>query len=77
MAFTPSGDAFTSAAEIGAVTAIEFLSDWRMVAAAEPVRRGGRLRDGAQTLAEVGPCPVVRLPCEYGDSPLRHREGTR
>ena len=39
--FTPSGDAFTSAAEIGAATAIEFLSDGRMVAAAEPVRRGG------------------------------------
>jgi gamma-glutamyltranspeptidase/glutathione hydrolase len=40
-AFTPSGDAFTSAAEIGAATAIEFLPDGRMVAAAEPVRRGG------------------------------------
>ena len=39
--FTPSGDAFTSAAEIGAATAIEFLRDGRMVAAAEPVRRGG------------------------------------
>ena len=39
--FTPSGDAFTSAAEIGAATAIEFLPDGRMVAAAEPVRRGG------------------------------------
>jgi gamma-glutamyltranspeptidase / glutathione hydrolase len=39
--FTPSGDAFTSAAEIGAATAIEFTSDGRMVAAAEPVRRGG------------------------------------
>ncbi|KRE64204.1 gamma-glutamyltransferase [Arthrobacter sp. Soil736] len=39
--FTPSGDAFTSAAEIGAATAIEFRSDGRMVAAAEPVRRGG------------------------------------
>ena len=38
---TPSGDAFTSAAEIGAATAIEFLPDGRMVAAAEPVRRGG------------------------------------
>ena len=31
----------TSAAEIGAATAIEFKSDGRMVAAAEPVRRGG------------------------------------
>lgn len=38
---TPSGDAFTSAAEIGAATAIEFLPDGRMVAAAEPKRRGG------------------------------------
>ena len=38
---TPSGDAFTSAAEIGAATAIEFLPDGRMTAAAEPVRRGG------------------------------------
>lgn len=39
--FTPSGDAFTSAAEIGAATAIEFKPNGRMVAAAEPVRRGG------------------------------------
>ena len=31
----------TSAAEIGAVTAIEFKSGGRMIAAAEPVRRGG------------------------------------
>ncbi|MFD1213565.1 gamma-glutamyltransferase [Arthrobacter sp. GCM10027362] len=38
---TPAGDAFSSAAEIGAATAIEFLPDGRMVAAAEPVRRGG------------------------------------
>ncbi|MCG2623703.1 gamma-glutamyltransferase [Arthrobacter sp. I2-34] len=38
---TPSGDAFSSAAEIGAATAIEFRSDGSMVAAAEPVRRGG------------------------------------
>jgi gamma-glutamyltranspeptidase / glutathione hydrolase len=38
---TKSGDAFTSAAEIGAATAIEFRPDGRMVAAAEPVRRGG------------------------------------
>jgi gamma-glutamyltranspeptidase/glutathione hydrolase len=38
---TPAGDAFTSAAEIGAATAIEFKADGRMVAAAEPVRRGG------------------------------------
>ncbi|MET1065754.1 MAG: gamma-glutamyltransferase [Arthrobacter sp.] len=39
--FTPSGDAFTSSAEIGAATAIEFLPDGSMIAAAEPVRRGG------------------------------------
>ena len=39
--FTPSGDAFTSAAEIGAATAIEFRPDGLMIAAAEPVRRGG------------------------------------
>ncbi|NMR30660.1 gamma-glutamyltransferase [Crystallibacter degradans] len=38
---TPAGDAFTSAAEIGAATAIEFMPDGSMVAAAEPVRRGG------------------------------------
>lgn len=37
----PAGDAFTSAAEIGAATAIEFLPDGSMVAAAEPFRRGG------------------------------------
>ena len=39
--FTASGDALTSAAEIGAATAIEFAPDGGMVAAAEPVRRGG------------------------------------
>ena len=39
--FTPSGDAFTSAAEIGAATAIEFAPGGRLIAAAEPVRRGG------------------------------------
>ncbi len=38
---TPSGDSFTSASEIGAATAIEFLEDGRVLAAAEPVRRGG------------------------------------
>ncbi|MGN8027405.1 gamma-glutamyltransferase [Microbacterium sp. 22242] len=37
----PSGDSFTSAAEIGAATAIEFRPDGSTVAAAEPVRRGG------------------------------------
>jgi gamma-glutamyltranspeptidase/glutathione hydrolase len=39
--FTPSGDSFSSASEIGAATAIEFLDDGRTLAAAEPVRRGG------------------------------------
>ncbi|TQJ59198.1 gamma-glutamyltranspeptidase/glutathione hydrolase [Arthrobacter sp. SLBN-83] len=38
---TPSGDSFTSASEIGAATAIEFLGEGRVLAAAEPVRRGG------------------------------------
>lgn len=36
-----SGDSFSSASEIGAATAIEFLKDGRVLAAAEPVRRGG------------------------------------
>ena len=35
------GHSFTSTAEIGAVTGIEFLTDGRTLAAAEPVRRGG------------------------------------
>lgn len=37
----PAGDAFTSAAEIGAATAIEFGPRGLMIAAAEPERRGG------------------------------------
>jgi gamma-glutamyltranspeptidase/glutathione hydrolase len=37
----PSGDQLTSAAQIGAATAIEILPDGRLLAAAEPVRRGG------------------------------------
>lgn len=37
----PSGDAFTSAAEIGAVAALEFLPSGGFLAAAEPSRRGG------------------------------------
>jgi gamma-glutamyltranspeptidase/glutathione hydrolase len=37
----PAGDAFSSAAEIGAATAIEFGRHGRMTAAAEPARRGG------------------------------------
>lgn len=40
-AFAKAGDSFTSLPEIGAATAIEFKRDGRMVAAAEPVRRGG------------------------------------
>lgn len=36
----PAGDAFTSAAEIGAATAIEFGPRNRLTAVAEPVRRG-------------------------------------
>ena len=36
----PSGDAFTSAAEIGAATAIEFGPRKRLTAVAEPSRRG-------------------------------------
>jgi gamma-glutamyltranspeptidase/glutathione hydrolase len=39
--FAKSGDGFTPLPEIGAATAIEFKPDGRMVAAAEPVRRGG------------------------------------
>ncbi|MCW2817841.1 MAG: ggt [Marmoricola sp.] len=38
---TPSGDAFTSAAQIGAATAIEFGRGGRLTAVSEPVRRGG------------------------------------
>ena len=37
----PSGDALTSAADIGAVAALEFLPDGEYLAAAEPKRRGG------------------------------------
>ncbi|PPG50026.1 gamma-glutamyltransferase [Rathayibacter sp. AY1E9] len=37
----PSGDTFTSAAQIGAVAAIEVDPSGRMTAVAEPVRRGG------------------------------------
>ena len=38
---TPSGDAFTSAAQIGAATAIELGPRGRLTAVSEPVRRGG------------------------------------
>ena len=37
----PAGDAFTSAAEIGAATAIEFGPGGQLTAVSEPVRRGG------------------------------------
>ncbi|MFC8040688.1 gamma-glutamyltransferase [Paenarthrobacter sp. NPDC057355] len=37
----PAGDAFTSAAEIGAATAIEFGDGGKLTAVAEPTRRGG------------------------------------
>ena len=37
----PSGDSFTSAAEIGAATAIELGRRGRLTAVAEPTRRGG------------------------------------
>ncbi|WP_295660399.1 gamma-glutamyltransferase [uncultured Nocardioides sp.] len=37
----PAGDAFTSAAEIGAATAIEFGRKGKVTAVAEPTRRGG------------------------------------
>ncbi len=37
----PAGDAFTSQAQIGAATAIEFGPGGRLTAVAEPVRRGG------------------------------------
>ncbi|WP_127794826.1 gamma-glutamyltransferase [Agromyces sp. LHK192] len=40
-AFTPSGDRFTSASQIGAAATIEVAPDGTMTAAAEPVRRGG------------------------------------
>jgi gamma-glutamyltranspeptidase/glutathione hydrolase len=35
------GHTFTTTTEIGAVTAIELLEDGTLLAAAEPVRRGG------------------------------------
>jgi gamma-glutamyltranspeptidase/glutathione hydrolase len=38
---TPAGDKFTSASEIGAATAIEFRRHKRLIAVAEPRRRGG------------------------------------
>ncbi|KQV77158.1 gamma-glutamyltransferase [Aeromicrobium sp. Root344] len=40
-ALTPSGDQFTSAAEIGAAATIEVGRHGRLIAASEPVRRGG------------------------------------
>jgi gamma-glutamyltranspeptidase/glutathione hydrolase len=48
----PSGDAFTSAAEIGAVAALEVLPGGGYLAAAEPKRRGG---GAAGTVYQVWP----------------------
>ncbi len=53
--FIPPGDKGTSAAEIGAVAAIEVKRDGRLIAVAEPKRRGGGD-------AEVV-CPVRRRAC--------------
>jgi gamma-glutamyltranspeptidase/glutathione hydrolase len=39
--FVPAGDAFTSASQIGAATAIEFGPGRKLTAVSEPVRRGG------------------------------------
>jgi len=47
-----AGDALTSAAEIGAVAAIEFLPGGGYLAAAEPVRRGG---GSAATVHQIWP----------------------
>jgi len=38
---TPAGDAFTSAAEIGAATAVQIGDDGLLTAVSEPRRRGG------------------------------------
>jgi gamma-glutamyltranspeptidase / glutathione hydrolase len=46
----PPGHDLVSTAEIGAATGIEFLADGRLLAAAEPVRRGG----GAAGVVEPG-----------------------
>ena len=40
-ALTALGHTFTPNPEIGAATGVEFLPDGRVLAAAEPVRRGG------------------------------------
>ena len=40
-ALTARGHTLVAGAEIGAATAIEFLGHGRVLAAAEPVRRGG------------------------------------
>ncbi|WP_426004127.1 gamma-glutamyltransferase [Paenarthrobacter sp. NyZ202] len=52
----PAGDAFTSAAEIGAATAIEFGEDGLLTAAAEPERRGG----GSAMVVSEGKGPKQR-----------------
>ena len=50
--FTPAGAPGSSAAEIGAVAALEFLPDGAILAAAEPTRRGG---GSAGTVKQVWP----------------------
>ena len=63
---TPSGDRFTSAAEIGAATAIGFRKRGKLVAVAEPKRRGG------------GSALVVRKRSSKARPPdERHRPGRR
>jgi gamma-glutamyltranspeptidase/glutathione hydrolase len=58
------GHAFTSTAEIGAVTGIEFLGGGRVLAAAEPARRGG------------GSARVTRR-SDLGDQKRNDRRGQR
>lgn len=52
----PSGDQFTSAAEIGAATAIEFGPNGKLTAVSEPTRRGG----GSALVVE--PTQIIPLP---------------
>ncbi|GAB3262736.1 gamma-glutamyltransferase family protein [Arthrobacter pigmenti] len=56
----PSGDQFTSEAQIGAATAIEFGPNGRLTAVSEPTRRGG----GSALV--VKPAPIIPPP-EGGD----------
>jgi hypothetical protein len=48
-ALTARGEVFSSTPETGAATGIEFLSGGLVLAAAEPVRRGRRERDGRES----------------------------